>query len=109
MTVVPPRHYCVVENPVLRDKDGKVVVDKSGQVKLQHADLEIRLAQDPFPLYPGEVLKQVSLVTHLTDHYEYGHAFISAFSAIQKKNRKKERKLKKQFGSAKKVPGKNVP
>ncbi|PVD32862.1 hypothetical protein C0Q70_08309 [Pomacea canaliculata] len=58
MTVVPPRHYCVVENPVLRDKDGKVVVDKSGQVKLQHADLEIRLAQDPFPLYPGEVLKQ---------------------------------------------------
>ena len=29
------------------------------QVKLRHADQEIRLAQDPFPLYPGEVLKQV--------------------------------------------------
>lgn len=29
------------------------------QVKLRHADQEIRLAQDPFPLYPGEGLKQV--------------------------------------------------
>lgn len=29
------------------------------QVKLRHADQEIRLAQDPFPLFPGEVLKQV--------------------------------------------------
>ena len=29
------------------------------QVKLRHADQEIRLAQDPFPLYPGEILKQV--------------------------------------------------
>ena len=29
------------------------------QVKLRHADQEIRLAQDPFPLYPGETLKQV--------------------------------------------------
>ena len=31
----------------------------SQQVKLRHADQEIRLAQDPFPLYPGEALKQV--------------------------------------------------
>ena len=29
------------------------------QIKLRHADQEIRLAQDPFPLYPGEILKQV--------------------------------------------------
>ncbi len=29
------------------------------QVKLRHADQEIRLAQEPFPLFPGEVLKQV--------------------------------------------------
>lgn len=28
-------------------------------MKLRHADQEIRLAQDPFPLYPGEGLKQV--------------------------------------------------
>ncbi|XP_052073495.1 major vault protein-like [Mytilus californianus] len=59
MITVPPRHYCIVENPVLRDKESKVVFDESGQAKLVHADQEIRLAQDPFPLYPGEVLKQV--------------------------------------------------
>ncbi|XP_069136058.1 major vault protein-like [Argopecten irradians] len=59
MITVPPRHYCVIENPHVRDKDSKVVLDSSGQAKLLHADQEIRLAQDPFPLYPGEVLKQV--------------------------------------------------
>lgn len=59
MITVPPRHYCIIENPVMKDKEGQVVLDKSGQAKLLHADQEIRLAQDPFPLYPGEVLKQV--------------------------------------------------
>eukprot|EP00058_Branchiostoma_floridae_P020288 XP_002605778.1 hypothetical protein BRAFLDRAFT_58589 [Branchiostoma floridae] len=58
MITVPPRHYCVVENPVVRGEDGAPVYDTSGQVKLVHADLEIRLAQDPFPLFPGETLKQ---------------------------------------------------
>jgi len=65
MVTVPPRHYCIIENPVQRDKDGNVVFDeiKSGkevarQVKLRHADQEIRLSRDPFPLYPGEVLKK---------------------------------------------------
>lgn len=58
MVTIPPRHYCVIENPVTRNKDGDVVLDKSGQAKLQHADQEIRLAQEPFPLYPGEALKQ---------------------------------------------------
>ena len=59
MIVVPPRHYCVIENPVVRDKDSKPILDVNGQVKLRHADQEIRLAQDPFPLFPGENLKQV--------------------------------------------------
>lgn len=58
MVTLPPRHYCVIENPVFTDDEGKVVFDESGQAKLKHADLDIRLAQDPFPLYPGEVLKQ---------------------------------------------------
>lgn len=58
MITVPPRHYCIIENPVLRNKDAEVVIDKSGQIRLCHADQEIRLAQEPFPLYPGEVLKQ---------------------------------------------------
>jgi len=58
MITVPPRHYCIVENPAVRGQDNDIVIDKSGQVKLAHADQEIRLAQEPFPLYPGEVLKQ---------------------------------------------------
>ncbi|CAF1681540.1 unnamed protein product, partial [Adineta ricciae] len=56
-----PRHYCVVESPVVRNEAGEVEFDKNGQAKLIHADLDIRLAsadQAPFPLYPGEVLRQ---------------------------------------------------
>jgi major vault protein len=53
-----PRHYCVVENPIVRDKTGKVIIDGNGQAKLLHSDVDIRFAQEPFALYPGEVLKQ---------------------------------------------------
>lgn len=59
MVTVPPHHYCTVANPVSRDAQGCVLFDITGQVRLRHADLEIRLAQDPFPLYPGEVLEKV--------------------------------------------------
>ena len=52
-----PRHYCVIENPAVRDKDGKVVIDSNGQVKLLHSDIDLRFSQEPFPLYPGETLK----------------------------------------------------
>ncbi|CAJ1076490.1 major vault protein [Xyrichtys novacula] len=58
MIMVPPRHYCVVANPVARDEESQVLFDQSGQAKLRHADLEIRLTQDPFPLYPGEEIQQ---------------------------------------------------
>lgn len=58
MVMVPPRHYCVIANPVARDDDTQVLFDQSGQAKLRHADLEIRLTQDPFPLYPGEEMQQ---------------------------------------------------
>ncbi|KAK1877151.1 Major vault protein, partial [Dissostichus eleginoides] len=58
MVMVPPRHYCVVLNPVARDDDKQALFDQSGQAKLRHADLEIRLTQDPFPLYPGEEVQQ---------------------------------------------------
>ncbi|XP_056095774.1 major vault protein isoform X2 [Rhinichthys klamathensis goyatoka] len=58
MIMVPPRHYCVVLNPVTRDDEGRVQFDASGQAKLRHADLEIRLTQDPFPLYPGEEVQK---------------------------------------------------
>ncbi|CAF2630339.1 unnamed protein product [Rotaria sp. Silwood2] len=61
MITVPPRHYCVVESPVVRNEAGVVQFDENGQAKLVHADLDIRLAypdQAPFPLYPGEILRQ---------------------------------------------------
>ncbi|XP_051904948.1 major vault protein isoform X2 [Hippocampus zosterae] len=58
MIMVPPRHYCVVVNPVACDDNGHVLFDGSGQAKLRHADLEIRLTRDPFPLYPGEEIQQ---------------------------------------------------
>lgn len=39
MITIPPRHYCVIENPVMRDpKEGKVIVDEYGQIRLRHAD-----------------------------------------------------------------------
>ncbi|XP_071850070.1 major vault protein-like isoform X2 [Apostichopus japonicus] len=58
MITIPPRNYCIIENPAQHDGDGNVVLDQNGQVKLYHADSEIRFSQDPFPLYPGENLKQ---------------------------------------------------
>ncbi len=45
MVIVPPRHFCVIKNPVARDDDGEIIKDVLGQIKLLHADLEIRLAQ----------------------------------------------------------------
>ncbi len=57
MVIVPPRHFCVVRNPVTRDADGEIRRDQYGQVKLDHAETEVRLEQDPFPLFPGEELE----------------------------------------------------
>ncbi len=57
MVMIPPRQYAIVANPALRDADGKVVVDKHGNAKLRHGDEEIRFEQEPFPLYPGEILR----------------------------------------------------
>ncbi|MBD2576237.1 colicin uptake protein [Oscillatoria sp. FACHB-1406] len=54
--IVPPRHYCRIANPVLRDEDGQPLADEHGQIRLRYGDEELRFAQDPFPLYPGEEL-----------------------------------------------------
>lgn len=56
MVMIPPRHYCIIANPVVRDENKKPVVDDHGQIKLRHGDEEIRFEQEPFPLYPGEKL-----------------------------------------------------
>jgi len=66
MIVVPPRHYCLIANPVLVDEYNQPVADGYGQIKLRYGDQEIRFAQDPFPLYPDEELigeiKQLQVV-----------------------------------------------
>ena len=32
MVVVPPNYYCVVRHPVVKDSDGNIVFESSGQV-----------------------------------------------------------------------------
>ena len=32
MVIIPPNHYCVVANPVMRDEEGEVTFDQYGQV-----------------------------------------------------------------------------
>jgi major vault protein len=56
MIIVPPRHYCTIANPVLRDEQGQPISDTHGQIKLAYGETEIRFSQEPFPLYPGEQL-----------------------------------------------------
>ena len=56
---------------MVRNDAGEVVFDANGQAKLIHADLDIRLAradQAPFPLYPGEILRQVKILKNLIEH-----------------------------------------
>jgi len=55
MIMVPPRHYCIISNPVVKST-GKVESDEYGNYRLRHGDEEIRFEQEPFPLYPGEKL-----------------------------------------------------
>lgn len=65
MVMVPPRHYVVIENPVVRDAaSGQPLKDKNGNYVALHSELQIRGEGDPFPLYPGEKLK--GSVTELT-------------------------------------------
>eukprot|EP00741_Cyanophora_paradoxa_P023322 tig00000254_g22529.t1 len=60
MVTIPPRHYCIISNPIVRDATSKAPVkDAHGQIKLKNGDQEIRTEKecpDPFPLYPGEKL-----------------------------------------------------
>jgi len=56
MIMIPPRHYCIISNPVVRDGKNRPVFDSHNNVKIRFGDEEIRFEQDPFPLYPGELL-----------------------------------------------------
>ncbi|EAN77626.1 major vault protein, putative [Trypanosoma equiperdum] len=50
--VVPPGHYCEVENPVVKPTASSSV----GTLCNEMGHREVRLSQDPFPLHPGEKL-----------------------------------------------------
>jgi len=56
MIMIPPRHYCIIKNPVVRNEANAPVEDGHGNVKLRFGDEEIRFEQEPFPLFPGEQL-----------------------------------------------------
>jgi major vault protein len=59
---LPPLHYCIIEDPVIKDDAGELVYDKHGQVKINLGDSEIRTAmifKQPFPLYFGEKLIKI--------------------------------------------------
>lgn len=58
MITVPPRNYCRIANPVVCNEKGEPVLDRYNQYKIRHGDEEIRFTQEPFPLYPGEQLKE---------------------------------------------------
>src|SRR4051812_31157266 len=62
---VPPQHYVTIENPVVRNKDGELVKDRHGQTQTALGEKEIRFAQEPFPLYPGEIGSEVKPLTIL--------------------------------------------
>jgi len=60
MIILPPRHYCEINEPIIRDEKSKPVFDKHGQVKVRHGEWEIRFSEnysEPFPLYPREELR----------------------------------------------------
>lgn len=85
MLTIPPRHYCVIENPVVRDKDGKVIIDRNGEAKLAFSDLEIRFKDEPFPLYPGEILKEVGVKGKFikkTFIFNLFHFFIKGYHSV---------------------------
>jgi major vault protein len=56
MIMIPPRHYCIISNPVTKDGKGTPVFDGHHNVKVRFGDEEIRFEQEPFPLYPGEAM-----------------------------------------------------
>jgi len=56
LVTVPQGSYCIVLHPLVLNEDGSPAMDAHGQVKLKHGVSEVRLAREPFPLYPGEEL-----------------------------------------------------
>ncbi|XP_072026388.1 major vault protein-like [Amphiura filiformis] len=48
--IVPPGHYCVIKNPMKKYTPGE-------PCEVNHGYQQVRFNQEPFPLYPGEILQ----------------------------------------------------
>ncbi|GAM26593.1 hypothetical protein SAMD00019534_097680, partial [Acytostelium subglobosum LB1] len=92
MHVIPKLHYCIVENPVIKDpKTGVQEMDKHGQARLRHGQREIRFEQnDPFPLYPGEVMvdSKIMSLSIVLDNEALKLKALCDFTAANGKKRK---------------------
>ena len=54
MIMIPPAHYCIVNDPVVVDEGSGEPVMENGQFKVAFGESEVRLEGEPFVLYPGE-------------------------------------------------------
>ena len=75
MIQIPPRYYCIVKNPVLKDSEGEIIIDEYGMAKVKYGDKEIRTSEthpEPFPLYPLESLElEISKLPIIQPNYAY--------------------------------------
>ncbi|KAI3388827.1 hypothetical protein SNEBB_006543, partial [Seison nebaliae] len=69
MIMIPAQHYCVIKNPLKRNKEtNELVTNEFGQIELEHSDIEMRFEQAPFPLYPGEIMEMAVQALTIVKH-----------------------------------------
>jgi major vault protein len=66
--VIPRENYAVVENPVARNSRGEIIITATGQARTRIGEKEVRFFQDPFPLYPQEVMSAPQPLKVLTQN-----------------------------------------
>ena len=69
--VLKPYTYAVIADPIIA-KEGLPVKDKHGSIKVRNGEQEIRTDKDypePFPLYPGEILRKIDSLTVVPRDY----------------------------------------
>ncbi len=87
--VLRPYTYAVIADPVIL-KDGQPLKDKHGSVRVRNGEQEIRTDKEysePFPLYPGEVLKKVDNLTVVPRDYALKVKANRAFIDLEGKKR----------------------
>jgi len=63
MVMIPPFHYVIIDDPVIKDKDGIILQNELGQAQVHLGNQEVRLHQQPFVLYPGEKCGKIEPLT----------------------------------------------